>query len=164
MSDNPFASAEAWETSTGEYLGVGNHRVTIEEAEDASSAQGKPQIALLFRNSGGIKKDWCNYNSGFLARVVALFDAAGVERPQVGEFDPQDNCRLSEACRKRLVGKEVGIVVRLEEDYKDATKQVPRVKGYVPASKIDGSGDTRGLPEPAAQASAASSRDDSIPF
>jgi hypothetical protein len=169
---NPFAGADAWETSTGEYLGVGNHRVRIDQADDASSQQGKPQIALIFRNDEGMKSDWCNYSSEFLSKVVALFDAAGIERPQVGEFDPQDNCRLTEACRKRLLGREVGIVVRLEDDYKDPTKQVPRVAGYVPASRIDGGADTRGLPpaqqqqpqKSSAPAQSPATADDRIPF
>lgn len=142
MTDNPFNDAQAWSS----YLGEGDHIVTIESAEDASSQQGKPQIALVFANAQGSKQDWCNYSSDFLAKVVALFDAAGIPRPQDGEFDPNDNFRLTSACIQRLVGKRLGIVIRPEPDFNDATVMRDRVQNYIPANRIDGGPDDRGLP------------------
>jgi hypothetical protein len=164
---NPFESAEAFETYTDTYLGIGNHRVKIEVAEDASSKkEHKPQIALQFRNANGTKRDWCNYNEKFLGKVVALYDSAGVERPKEGEFDVGDHCRLSKACIERLVGREVGIVIRPEADQDGVERE--RVKGYVkpdqvddaPAATSNGNGGSSG-----ASASTASDAElDDIPF
>jgi hypothetical protein len=130
---NPFAAAEAWETSTDTYLPAGNFKVKIELAEDESRKNGKPTIKLQFGNDQGTKGDFCPYDEGFLDRVAALFDCAGLERPKEGEFDPGDHCRLTKACIDRLIGAEIGIVIRPEE-YNGKVND--RVKGYVKADQI----------------------------
>lgn len=141
-SANPFGDAEAWTTSTDTYLSIGNHKVKIELAEDDSSkkdqagartSESKPQIKLQFGNSQGTKMDWCPYSEDFLDRVVALFDCAGIERPGDGEFDMGDHMRLTKACIDRLVGHEIGIVIR-EDEYQGKTRE--KVKGYVKAEQI----------------------------
>src|SRR5215831_12370185 len=134
---NPFDDADPWTVSTDNWLGVGNFIVKIVYAEDATAkTSGNPQIALKFENEQGAKLDWCAYSGDFLARVVSLFDAAEVQRPQPGEFDPNDNYRLTQACIDRLVGKTIGIVNREEPDYKDPTVMRVRVQGYTTASAI----------------------------
>src|SRR5215831_15241911 len=120
--DNPFATADAWEVSTQQewnpekpWLPIGNHVCTIVEAnDDTAKSSGNPKLVLLMDNVQGKTIGYESYHSNFLGKIVALFDAAGIPRPQEGEFDPEDNCRLSPGCRARLVGKSVGVVIRNE--------------------------------------------------
>jgi hypothetical protein len=141
-ADNPFASADAWTVSTS--LPEGSHVVTIQSVMGSSSANGRPKLELTLINPQGSARDFIPYSGDFLRRIVAPFDAAGIARPQPGEFNPADNYRLSETCIARLVGQTVGIVIKPEADQDG--KMWNRVQGYLPASRIDGGADTRGLP------------------
>lgn len=162
---NPFAEAEAWTVST--LLPVGNHVVEIREANDASTNGGDPQVHTRLVNADGDIQDWVYYRGDMLGKVVALFDAAGIPRPGPGEFDPNDKCRLTDACRNRLLGKRVGIVVREEDKYGGAPgEKVRRVQGYLKADGVAGA-----APPPATTQSAPVSGggqrtfgDDDIPF
>lgn len=138
MSFNPFESTEAWETSLDNLLPVGNHAVKIVEAEGGTTSNQNPQITLKFENDSGSIRAWEAYHSDFLSKIVALYQAAEVQLPQPGEFDPGDNCRLSDDCIDRLRNRWVGIVVREEDDRLNPGQKRSRVKGYVPVAKLGG--------------------------
>lgn len=157
---NPFEEADPWEVSTDTLLPVGNHVVSITEAEDDTNSKGNPTLALKFENAAGSIKDWEHYSETFLRKIVALYQHAGLEIPQEGEFDPDDHCRLTGKKRAQLVGKKIGIVVREEPRNDDPSKMQKRVQGFVDPSQIDAD-----LPVDASPyASVASSVDDDIPF
>jgi len=160
---NPFAEADPWTTSTEMWLGVGNHIVKITQADDETTeSSGNPKLVLRFENANGAQRAWENYHERFLDKIVALYDSAGIERPQEGEYDPEDHCRLTEKCRKRLLNRYVGIIVRKEKSNNDPTKEFDRVKGYVtPAMLGDMPANTQGLPS---SGSAGQYSDDEIPF
>ena len=160
---NPFAQADAWDVSTDTMLPVGNHVVTIIEADDQTAkSSGNPQLHLKMQNENGSIQDWVAYHGDFLGKIVSVFDAAGIERPGDGEFDPDDNYRLTASCIRRVRDKKVGIVIREEEDNREPGKMRKRVQGYVTPDKITGDipADTSGL----ATATASSVADDDIPF
>jgi hypothetical protein len=166
--DNPFATSDTWDVSLDEYLGNGNHVVTITEAVDETAkSTGNPKLVLKLVNPNGSIQAFEGYHAGFLRKIVSIFDAAGIPRPQDGEFDPEDNCRLTPACRQRLVGKNVGIVVRPEAGQPDEqgnVKEWPRVKGYVEPSQVNADipTDTSGMQTAAVGATPDPS--DDIPF
>lgn len=158
---NPFAQADAWDVSTDTILPVGNHLVTVVEADDTTAkSSGNPQVHVKLQNDGGSIQDWIAYHSDFLGKVVSIFDAAGVDRPQDGEFDPADNMRLTASCIRRLLNKKVGIVVREENDQEGKPRK--RVQGYVTPDKISGGSTGNGFAT--ATAAPASTADDDIPF
>lgn len=143
---NPFEETEAWDVSTDRYLGEGNHLVRIEEAEDSTSNQGNPMIILVMKDrSGALAKERMGYHGGFLDKVVGLYKSCGLSLPKEGEFDPGDNCRLTAAKIKQLVGKQVGAVIRNEPDRDKPGKFWPRVKGFVEPSRIADAGATNGF-------------------
>lgn len=159
--ENPFGSADAWEVSTDSMLPVGNHVVRITEADDQTAkSSGNPQLHLKLENAGGSIQDWVPYSESFLGKVVSVFDACGIERPQDGEFDPNDHFRLTAKCIRRVLDKEVGIVVREEEDNREPGKMRRRVQGYVPTSRITG----EQAPAASVASGGASSLEDEIPF
>jgi len=174
VSTNPFDETEAWEPYLDKYISEeGNYVFTIVEAEDATSQTSKmPQLFLQLEAREGKIRDWVNYRHDEekqqLDKVLAVYKAAEVQTPQEGEFDPADHCRLSSGCIARLVGRKVGGVVRLEDSFKDPTKQVLRIQGYVPSNRItdDMPADTANLPDvgAAAAANAGGSDDLDIPF
>lgn len=161
---NPFEDADRWEVSTENILTKGNYLCEIAEAEGDTSSGNYPQITLKLVAEQGYITDWLVYHEKLLGKVSSLYEAAGVQVPQEGEFNVADHCRLTEACIARVVGKKVGVVVRPEPDRQNPGQFRDRVKGYVPAAQIaDGGGpvaDDRGLPEPGQQAKA----DSKIPF
>jgi hypothetical protein len=166
VSANPFASAEAWETSTDTMMGIGPHVATIiEQADSTAKSSGNPVLELKFENGAGETiRDWLPYNEGFLAKVVALYDSAGLERPDEGEFDPSDHCRLTAKKINQLGGKKIGIMVRDEDDDREVGKKRRRVAGYVTPSRIteEMAADTRGLSTSSSTKS--KNDDDDIPF
>src|SRR5438270_661440 len=95
---NPFDQAERWETRLDgeQFLTKGNHLVTITEAKDGTSRNEFPQIELRFRNEYGIQAKKLVYKPEFLGRVASLYDCAGKQRPQIGEFDREDQCRIKQ--------------------------------------------------------------------
>ena len=154
---NPFASAEAWEVSAGgPMLPVGDFVVTIVQADDATASTQNPQVEFRFQNDSGSIRAWETYHANFLSKIVSVYDAAGIARPDDGEFDPTDNCRLTQKKLDELMGKQVGIVIREEEDNRPDHygEKRARVQGYLPASEI----------APAETAVAATDGDPDIPF
>jgi hypothetical protein len=146
-------------------LPKGNHVVTIIQADDGTAvSSGNPQIVLKFENPNGAIRAWETYHPEFLRKVVALFDAAGLARPETGEFDPNDRCRLSQVYLSKLLNKQIGIIVREEADNRvDHVGEMRlRVQGYVQPRKIleDVPIDDRGL----ANVGASATEDDDLPF
>lgn len=148
---NPFESADPWEVSLDKPLfPVGNFLATITSVEDATAMSGNPQVIVRVENDSYSIRDWVAYHENFLSKIVAVFEAAGVARPQAGEFDPADHCRLSASCIARLVDRQVAVVVYDEDDDRPdhMGEKRRRVRGYRPASELteDAPIDTAGLP------------------
>lgn len=165
VEPSPFESAERWDVSTDTLLPVGNHVVTIIQAENGTTrTSGNPQIELKLENAQGSMRDWMVYNEKLLGKVSSLYEAAGVQLPQTGEFNPEDHCRLTQKCVDRLTSKKVGIVIREEPQRDDPTKMRRVIKGYVTPDRItsDMPADTRGLPQAGQAASPVA--DDDLPF
>jgi hypothetical protein len=160
-------SGDAWETSTDQLLPVGSFVVTITEADPGHTKGSmgrdpKPQIEIKVENDQGSRRDWIVITEKTVGKVAQLFDAAGVERPQEGEFNSQTG-ELTEACVARLRNRKVGVVIRNEDSLKNPGQQEPRIAGYVEAARItdDMPADTRGV---AASASRPATDDDKVPF
>lgn len=134
---NPFRNTEPWEVSTETILGPGNYIVTIIEAEDGTSSGGHPQVSLLLKNDQGQIRAWQVITDASIGQIVALAQSAGIELP--GDEDIVEGLRLRQAYYDRLIGKQVGIVVREEPSWKDPTKMRSTVAGYVEPAKITGS-------------------------
>lgn len=138
---NVFQTAEAWDaSSSGSILSAGEHVVDIREVDDATSRNGNPQMVLEVGNASGHLRDWVTVTPNTLGRVVQLADAAGVDRPADGEFDPE-TLRLSEAWRAKLKGKKVGIVAVDEPHYSEPGKTVTKIQGYVKPELVSASSD-----------------------
>jgi hypothetical protein len=164
---NPFETTEAWEPFLDRYIREeGNYVFEIKEAEDQTSSGDNPQIFVQLEAPEGTIRDWVTYNSEQLGKVVGIYKAAGVRLPQPGEFDPSDKSRLTPACIARLVGRKVGGVVRKEDSYKDPTKTILRIQGYVQPGRItdDIPADTRGLPDMTDISSSARPDEPDVPF
>lgn len=164
--DNPFETADPWEVSTEDMLPIGNHLVTVVEANDGTAkSSGNPQAELKFENNDGYIRAWEAYHADFLGRIVSLYKSAGIAIPQNNEFDPNDNYRLTAACLARLVGHKLGIVVRDEDDNRNPGQKRRRVMGYVEPGRVGGAanGTTKGTAASEPVASGSSKTDD-IPF
>jgi hypothetical protein len=163
MSAFDFGSAEAWEQSTELPLSVGSHICTIKDPEMGTSSGDFPQIELTVYNNQGFLRDWVVITPNTTGKVAQLYDSAGVERPDKGEYDPSTG-RLTDKCVYRLHGKQVGVVVRERPSRNDPTRNFREVAGYVHPSRVAGSSvsgadvdlpiDTEGFP----------SSDEKIPF
>jgi hypothetical protein len=161
-----FQNADAWSVSTDTMLPVGNHLVTIQNPVMSETSTGKPQLELKVENELGAIRDWLVITPNSIGKIVMLYDAAGVERPQEGEFNPE-NGWLTDAAVDRLHGRKVGVVIREEVDNRDPSKMRRRVMGYTDAHQMasDIPADTTGLPAvPAASASRPADEDDKVPF
>lgn len=163
MSTFDFQAAEAWKVSDA-MLPPGDHLVTIVNPIVSESSGGYPQIELRVENAQGSLRDWIVILPSTIGKVVSVFDAAGVARPQEGEFDPETG-RLTDATVDRLHNRRVGVVVRQEPDNRDPTKLRTRIQGYVDVSQIgsDIPADTSGLPV-APSSSRPPNEDDRVPF
>ena len=119
-------------------LPIGSHVVTIVQADDSTAGTKNPQVELRFENPSGSIRAWETYHDQFLAKVVALFDSAGIERPKAGEFDPQDRCRINRQVLDRLVGQQIGIVVDDEDDNRPDHfgEKRRRVQGYLKPEEL----------------------------
>jgi hypothetical protein len=161
-----YGSAEAWKVSTDTMLPVGNHVVTIMDPIMGEAGTGNPQIELRVENEQGKMRDWLVITPNTIGKVVSVFDAAGVERPQPGEFNP-DSGVLTDRCVDRLHNRKVGVVVREEVDNRDTSKMRRRIMGYLDAHQMnaDMPADTSGLPtESAPSVSRPAGEDQRIPF
>jgi hypothetical protein len=76
MSDNPFASASAWDVRTGQMLPAGRHVCEVYEIEGGgNSSGGYPQIELKVGNADGEMRDWIVVLPSTIGKVVQLTDA-----------------------------------------------------------------------------------------
>jgi hypothetical protein len=165
-----FNNTESWDVSTGEYLMAGNHVVTIQDIEPGKSTRDNPQIRMTFGNANGIQKDRLTITEATFGKVVALAQATGVAPTEEEQaYFQENNGEPPASWLKRLLGKRLGIVVRMEDDQNgernERTGEVlqwARVKGYVTAESIAPSSDLGPAPQMAAQGGAA--EDKSLPF
>jgi len=134
---NPFQTAEVWDVSTEKILGEGNHIVDIKDAEVGTSSGGHPEIRLQLANIDGEIRDWLVITDATVGKVVALAQSAQVALPE--DDDIEDGLQLKQVYVDRFVGRQVGIVVRMEKSFKDETKEGARVQGYVDPARIKGS-------------------------
>ena len=138
MAENPFATEEAWEVSTGTMLPEGDHFVKVIEIDGTgTSSGGHPQIELRVGNAEGSIRDWIVVIPSTVGKVVQLTDALGLERPSDAEVKEEGTgYRFSQTYLGKLIGKPVGVVIRDEPDRMDPSKTRTRVQGYVPASDV----------------------------
>ena len=174
MSAFDFENVEAWEPHRGTMLTPGEYvvRITNTDTERAQSS-GNLQLLLWLENDQGSIRDWIAVTQANMAKVVAPFVRAGIAltnqdwNATEGEFQP--------GVIDRLVGKQVGIVVREESDvYQGQTRVRTRVVGYLAPKQItgEGNGQVSGASgaepaQPAQQppgATATASADERIPF
>jgi len=165
MSAFDYGSADSWDidSESSGLLPVGSHVCTITEVDNGTSSNNHPQIELQVEDANGRqRRDWVVITPRTVGKVAMLFDSAGAERPQQGEFDPNSGA-LTDACVARLKGKKIGVVVRLEDSFRNPGTQEPRIAGYVEPARItdDAPADTRGMN---AGASAAAAADEKVPF
>lgn len=133
-----YEQVDAWETPTDTILPAGNFVVEITDTDTEAETSGhNPQLIVRHANSQGRTTNWIVITAKSMGKIAQVFDVAGVQRPQEGEFDPQTG-KLTPMCAARLHGRWVGVVIRDEEDFKDRTRMRPRVQGYVPKGKITG--------------------------
>jgi hypothetical protein len=163
-NENPFATEKAWNVSEGGgILPAGEHVVEIYEADGAGpkSSGGYPQIVVQAGNADGTTRDWIVVIPSTIGKVVQLTDAAGLERPSDAQVEADGpGYRLDPAYLEKLVGKQVGVVIRDEPDRQDPTRTRQRVAGWVPASAVKQSDIPSDGFEPVSPAVA----DDDIPF
>jgi len=144
MSTFDFAAAtqgEAWHPRTQDILKAGNYVVRITEIENTESSGGFPMLKITVEQDMG--RQWDNLvispNEFSVSKLMGLIDSTGVERPNpdTGEID-KDTGRLSDAFVNSMVGREVGIIVRDEEDNRSDHRGEfrARVQGYVQASVL----------------------------
>lgn len=163
---NPFATETAWDVGDGgSILSAGDHLVKVIDLDgEGNSKNGYPQIEVKLGNDQGDIRDWIVVIPSTIGKVVQLTDAAGLERPNDTEVSLEGSgYRFTPTYLARLLGKEVGVIVREEPDRNDPSRTRTRVQGYVTRDKIT---TTDGTPvasfsQPQATPSAA---DDSIPF
>jgi hypothetical protein len=143
MSNNPFATAEAWDVSTGTILPARPepYLCTIREMDGTGTSSGEhPQITVKAGNDEGEITDWIVVIPSTIGKMVQLAEAVGIPRPTDEQVRPDGTgFRLHPEYLAAFVGKQVGVVVRAERDNKDATKMRDRVKGYVTPDKAKGS-------------------------
>lgn len=160
-----YSGAEAWKVQDS-MLPVGDHVVTISDPMTGQSSGGYPQIELRVENELGSLRDWLVITPAAIGKVVQVFDAAGIERPQDGEFDPQTGA-LEQSYVDRLHNRKVGVIVREEPDNRDPSKMRRRIMGYTDVHQItsDIPADTTGLPDVSApSASRPADEDERVPF
>jgi hypothetical protein len=138
---NPFATEQAWGISEGGGGGIlpaGEHLVAVHEIDGTTtSSGGYPQIVVTLGNPEGTIRDWIVVIPSTIGKVVQLTDAAGLERPTDEQVEADGpGYRLDPKYLGKLVGKQIGVVVRDEADRNDPTRTRQRVAGYVPASAV----------------------------
>lgn len=138
---NPFQTTDPWDVSLDSVLPPGNHVVKIVEAEGGTSSGQHPEIRMKMQNAQGVIRDWLQITQGTISKVVGLAQAVGIDVPGDGDYDPE-TLRVSDEWIYRLVGRQVGVVLREEPAYDketgrtDPTKTRTRVQGYVTPQRI----------------------------
>lgn len=139
---NPFATEEAWNVSTGEYLPSGNHLVKVDSIEPDHSSKGNPQFVIEVSNAQGSKTNWLTVTPQSIGGVINFTDACGLDRPtdEQVETDAKSGFTVPTlAYMQQAVGKSVGVVIRDEDKWDDPTKKVAKVQGYVTPDRVGGS-------------------------
>jgi hypothetical protein len=171
---NPFATEEAWEVSTGEWIPVGDHATKVDSIDGTGTSSGNfPQIEVIVKDGENrTRKDWINISANTVGKVVQFLKACGVEPPPDEAVDA-NTYRIDDAWLKaNVLGKPVGVIVRERPGRSDPTKNFPEIVGYVPVSQVASSDMTGpgGQPVQTAMAGAGGAKppqnaiDDSIPF
>ena len=168
MSGFDFENVEAWEPHRGEILAPGDYvvRITNTDTERAQSS-GNLQLLLWLENDAGSIRDWISVTQANMGKVVAPFVRTGIALTNQ-DWDANEG-NFKPGVIDRLVGKQVGIVVKEETDtYQGQARTRTRVAGYLAVEQITGA-ETNGAPPaqpeqqpPAATTTAAA--DDRIPF
>jgi hypothetical protein len=172
---NPFATEQAWEITTDEFLGKGDHKTKVIEADTSErSSGGYPQIVLKLANAAGASiRDWVTITDRSYGKIVQIIQALGLEPPKDDEIEVDEETGFTiptDAYVQTWVGKDVGVVVRPQQKYgAPEGEMVDRVQGYVPVTSINASdatsaGDLVDWKDQIDQRAAGTAADDDIPF
>jgi hypothetical protein len=166
MTENPFATASAWDVRSGNMLPAGDHVCEIYDIEGGgNSSGGYPQIELRVGNADGEMRDWIVVLPSTVGKVVQLTDAVGVDRPAPEQVKQEGaGFRIDARYLDQMHGKKVGVMVRSEPDNRNPGQYRDRIVGYVPASDIAQSDITSASDTAAFSGGAAAAQDDKIPF
>jgi hypothetical protein len=176
---NPFATEQAWEVNLDEILPAGDHLTKIQTIEFwlfggklNRSSGGYPMMVVHTGNEKGTIRNWLVITQAAYGKVVQLIQAAGVAPPTDDEVTVDEDTGFyvpNADYISKLVGKQVGTIVRSEKDDRNSTpmNEVFRdnVKGYVSPDQLksDVPSDASGFDQstlPTSQPVA----DDDIPF
>lgn len=178
MSTFDFGTAatfgEAYTPPLADRLPKGNYIGRITELENAASRNGDPMLKLKLENEQGVQ--WDNlvviagndYVELMFSKVLALLDAAGLPRPVPGTDIDTQTGRLSDEYTNKLLGRQVGFLVRDEPDNRPdhAGESQPKVNGrYVKPEVLKGKTGATGAPSGVASVTnGKANTDDDIPF
>lgn len=141
-------SGEAWSPPLQEILPKGNYVVKIAEATKGKSSGGFPQIELRLENEQGAIRDWVTISPTEFAisKLLGLIDGTGLRRPKAGTEVAEQTGELSTPYVESLVGRQVGVVIRDEEDNRPdhAGEMRPRIQGYTTPEQITKAGGSNG--------------------
>ena len=127
---------EAWHPRLQEFLPKGNYVIRITEIENVLSSGGYPMLKIRLESDAGYQFDnlVISPNEFSVSKLLGLIDSAKIPRPdpEKGEIDKESG-KLSDAYVNKLIGREVGVIVRDEEDNREdhVGEYRPRVQGYV---------------------------------
>jgi hypothetical protein len=134
-----------WAPRTQDVLVKGNYVTKITAIENATSSGNYPLLRISLECPEGVQWDNLVISPAdfSVAKLKGLIVAAKVAPPSAenGEINAQDG-RLSDGYIGKLIGRQVGTIVRDEEDNRpDKRGQFrPRVQGYVPPEAITNPG------------------------
>lgn len=154
------ADQEAYHPPERDVAPKGNYRMKIVTQENTTSSGNYPLLKLTLESEAYVQ--WDNIvispNEFSVAKLLGLVDSAGLSRPDPakGEIDPATG-KLSDAYTAKLLGREVGVIVRHQGEMR------PRVKGYIEAEKVAVDGPTPGATA-APQSSSGQKAPEDIPF
>ena len=151
-------NGEAWSPPLQDILPKGNYVLRIAEATKGKSSGGFQQVELRLENEQGAIRDWAVFSPNDFAmnKFLGLVQSAGLPRATPGTDINAETGELSERYVRSLVGRQVGVVIRDEEDIRpDHAGEVrPRVQGYTTPEQIMKYGTSPPANPPAAQAQA----------
>jgi hypothetical protein len=171
-------TADAYHPPVQDVAPKGNYVFRITELDNTTSSGGFPMLKLRLECDEGVQWDSIviSPNEFAIQKLLGLIEAAGLDRPDPAkkEIDAKTG-ELSDAYAQKLLGKEVGGLVRdqtarvKDENtgayYDDPTgRQVPRIKGYQTPAKLNGHTGPMASSAPPSQADAASKAAEDIPF
>lgn len=141
MTDNPFDGVDAWEPGGG-FLPAGDHKCRVAEIDGSTESSGNhPQIVVTVGNDLGSSTDKIVVIDSTLGKVWQFLSACGLEKPSADEVAPSgDGYVLDPKYLAKVVGKEVGVIVRPEQGRSDPTRTFDVIQSYVEANKVESSG------------------------